>query len=262
MYLPEVFPYGLHQYLCPIAPMNITVELDGRRLDLANMCEISLPIDFSMPTERAWYIGPPRREPVRLGDWVGSTLEGGSVNFFNLYINPHAHGTHIESIGHLDHTQHIYPSVNQFFFKTYLFTCTAYESKILSLSALWESVPEDISSIVLRTLPNTLDKAHTCYSNSNPPYITAADAERLAKRGISILLTDLPSVDPERDNGTLAAHRSFWAHQLPTSPKPSLIGEFLYIPDTLPDGSYALHIQHPAMNTDAVPARIFLIPYL
>ncbi|GCD77252.1 arylformamidase [Thermaurantimonas aggregans] len=242
--------------------MNITVELDGRRLDLANMLEISLPIDFSMSKERAWYIGPPRREPVRLGDWVGSTREGGSVNFYNLTINPHAHGTHIETAGHIDHTYTVSPSVGLLFFKAFLYTASAGESGALSFSELWPSIPSDVQAIVIRTLPNTHDKAHKSYSNTHPPYIMAADAERLARKGIFILLIDLPSVDPERDNGALAAHRSFWEHQLPHSPKPALIGEFLYIPHTVPDGPYALHIQHPAMNTDAVPARIFLIPYL
>lgn len=242
--------------------MDITIELDGRRLDLAKIVEISLPIDFSMPTERAWYIGPPRREPVRLGDWVGSTRSGGSVNFYNLFINPHAHGTHIETKGHIDHTYSDSPVVNQLFFKAFLFTAAAQESGALDLSALWPSLPEDIHAIVIRTIPNPPDKAHTCYSNTNPSFLSATDAERLAKNGIFILLIDLPSVDPERDNGALAAHRSFWVHQLPDSPKPALIGEFLYIPDFLPDGCYALHIQHPAMNTDAVPARVFLISYL
>ncbi|MFN4300247.1 MAG: cyclase family protein [Thermaurantimonas sp.] len=242
--------------------MNIQIELDGRRLDLARMHEISLPIDFSMTKERAWYIGPPRREPVRLGDWVGSTREGGSVNFYNLFINPHAHGTHIETASHINHTYSISPVVNPLFLKAYLFTAAADNSGALDLLTLWPALPYDVQAIVIRTLPNSPDKVHTCYSNTNPSFLTADDAKRLANSGIFILLIDLPSVDPERDNGALAAHHSFWEHQLPHSPKPALIGEFLYIPDALPDGPYALHIQHPAMYTDAVPARVFLIPYI
>ena len=63
------------------------------------MHDLSLNFEFGRP--RAWYIEGPRREAVSLGDWVGSVEQGGSVNFFNVQLNPHAHGTHTESVGHL-----------------------------------------------------------------------------------------------------------------------------------------------------------------
>lgn len=242
--------------------MKIYVEIDGRPLDFKKACEISLPIDFTMPYERAWYIGPPKRVPVQMGSWVGSTELGGSVNFFNLLINPHAHGTHIETSWHIDHTECVQPIVNQLFYKTYLFTCKSNGDHSLDLTDLWGRLTADISSLVLRTLPNEIAKRRAKYSDTNPPYLRASDAARLALSGISVLLIDLPSIDPERDSGVLAAHREFWTHQPKDSEASALIGEFLYIPDTLLDGEYALHIQHPSMYTDAVPARIFLIPYL
>jgi hypothetical protein len=65
----------------------------------AAMHDLSLTFEFGRP--RAWYIEGPRREAVSLGDWVGSVEQGGSVNFFNVQFNPHAHGTHTESVGHL-----------------------------------------------------------------------------------------------------------------------------------------------------------------
>ena len=33
-----------------------------------------------------------RMEAVRMGDWVGDVKEGGSVNFYNVFFNPHGHG--------------------------------------------------------------------------------------------------------------------------------------------------------------------------
>ncbi|MFN3952488.1 MAG: cyclase family protein [Thermaurantimonas sp.] len=242
--------------------MSLSVYLDGRPLDIEKMSEISLPIDFSMRTERAWYIGPPVREPVRLPNWTGSTELGGSVNFYNLRINPHAHGTHIETSWHIDHTRAAQPVVHQLFYKSYLYTCSPLPDRALDLSALWQNLPDGISSVVLRTMPNDDAKYTFNYSDTHPPYLKPSDAAHLAQSGISILLIDLPSVDPERDDGALAAHRQFWDNQKSDNANAALIGEFLYIPNIITDGEYALHIQHPSMNTDAVPARIFLIPYV
>lgn len=242
--------------------MSLSIILDGRSLDLENMSEISLPIDFLMQTERAWYIGPPMRKPVKLSNWTGSTECGGSVNFYNLTINPHAHGTHIETAWHIDHTLSFQPIVKQLFHRTYLHSCSSLSDHSLDLSSLWPNLPDNISALVLRTLPNESIKCSFNYSHSNPPYLKPADAAKLAQSGISILLIDLPSIDPEFDDGVLAAHRQFWENQKSGTVHSAIIGEFLYIPDSITDGEYALHIQHPSMNSDAIPARIYLIPYL
>ena len=63
------------------------------------MFDLSIPVEFGRP--RAWYLDGPRREAVRLGEWVGDVNQGGSVNFFDVHFNPHAHGTHTESVGHV-----------------------------------------------------------------------------------------------------------------------------------------------------------------
>ncbi|MGA0302935.1 MAG: cyclase family protein, partial [Schleiferiaceae bacterium] len=78
-------------------------------LDLEFVADLSLPV---RDVPRAWYIDAPTYEPVRLGDWVGSVAEGGGVNFFNVGFNPHAHGTHTETAGHILPERH---SVHQHF---------------------------------------------------------------------------------------------------------------------------------------------------
>ncbi|MEY3712098.1 MAG: hypothetical protein RL104_881, partial [Bacteroidota bacterium] len=47
------------------------------------MFDLSIPVEFGRP--RAWYIDGPRREAVRMGDWVGDVAQGGSVNFFDVH---------------------------------------------------------------------------------------------------------------------------------------------------------------------------------
>src|SRR5699024_2246849 len=46
-----------------------------------------------------------RALPVKNGDFIGSVKEGGSVNSYNLFINPHGNGTHTECVGHINEAQ-------------------------------------------------------------------------------------------------------------------------------------------------------------
>ena len=68
--------------------------------------DLSRPIDISIPLKngnipKAFYAPDYRSSPVRTDDFVGSTKEGGFVNFFNIEVNPHGNGTHTECVGHI-----------------------------------------------------------------------------------------------------------------------------------------------------------------
>jgi arylformamidase len=34
-------------------------------------------------------------------NWIGDVNRGGTVNFRDVYFNPHGHGTHTECVGHI-----------------------------------------------------------------------------------------------------------------------------------------------------------------
>ena len=70
----------------------------------------------------------------------------------------------------------------------------------------------EVSSLVIRTLPNTTDKQARNYSGTNPPYLHHEAVEYMVECGIDHLLLDLPSVDREVDEGKLLAHRAFWQY--------------------------------------------------
>ena len=77
--------------------------------------ETDFPIDLSIgiaenQTLSAWYVTPPKMEVVRENGFLGSVAEGGDVNFRAIWFNPHGHGTHTESCGHI--TKEIF-SVNK-----------------------------------------------------------------------------------------------------------------------------------------------------
>ena len=109
-------------------------------------------------------------------------------------------------------------------------------------------------AILIRTLPNTKEKLVKQYSHSSPSYLTEEAAIYLREKGVQHLLVDLPSVDKEKDNGQLLAHRAFWDVQ-GTMRMDSTITEFIFVPNTIADGTYWLNLQIAPMENDASPSR-------
>ena len=79
--------------------------------------------------------------------------------------------------------------------------------------------------------------------------------------GVEHLLIDLPSVDKEKDDGQLLAHRAFWNH--PDNPKRgSTITEFIYVDNKVVDGTYLLNLQVAPFHNDAAPSRPVLYQFI
>jgi kynurenine formamidase len=232
-------------------------------IDPLQFYDISMPFSAQPNAARAWYIDPVKIEPVRLGDWVGSVKAGGSVNFNNIFFNPHAHGTHTECVGHISKEDFsINNNLKQFFCLATLLTVTPQkrdEDLVIDANLFEEIKKTKTEAIVIRTLPNTLSKLSTNYSNSNPPYITSEAMQLLVDFGIKHLLIDLPSVDKEQDGGALAAHHIFW--QYPDDTRlDATITEFVFVDNEIPDGVYLLNLQVAPFENDASPSRPLLFP--
>jgi arylformamidase len=68
------------------------------------------------------------------------------------------------------------------------------------------------------------------------------------------LLIDLPSVDREKDDGELLAHRAFWNY--PDNPrKNATITEFVFVKNDIKDGAYFLNLQMASFVNDASPSK-------
>lgn len=227
------------------------------------MFDLSIPVEFGRP--RAWYLDGPRREPVRLGDWVGDVAQGGSVNFFDVHFNPHAHGTHTESVGHVVHETvnavqlGIAPWMRARVVRIPVHTMLTLDELRASSAAAW-----DFDALVLATQAGNL--AERDWRQTNPPAIEPEALAWLANHGLRHLLVDLPSVDPEEDGGALAAHRAFWglppgAQRLADArwPEASLT-ELIQVPSDCPEGLYMLNLSLAPMHGDAVPSRPILFP--
>lgn len=248
--------------------MKANITHNGRHfeVDLSQPVDISIPLSATDANPIAWYIEKPVIEPVRFGDWTGKVSEGkSSTNFNNIFFNPHGHGTHTECLGHITRDFFsINESLRTFFFLAELVTLRPYVqgddhvvTKIQIQAALDGKSPE---ALIIRTLPNDADKRSRKYSNTNPPYLHESAAEFIRKSGIKHLLVDLPSVDKEKDEGKLLAHKAFWnvtdVNHLNTDARhDATITEMIFVPDSVADGSYLLNLQIASFENDASPSK-------
>lgn len=241
--------------------MITTIQIKSKKIkiDLSKPLDISMPLRASIKNANAWYIDEPKIEPVKIKEWVASVKEGADINFNNISFNPHAHGTHTESVGHITEKLHsINKCLKRFMFTAEVITVAPEvigEDKVISKAQiqylLKRKLPE---ALVIRTMPNTKDKKSRQYSHTNWPYLTEEAAHYIRQKGILHLLIDLPSVDKEKDEGQLLAHKAFWDFNGKIR-KEATITEFIYVPNKVEDGSYILNLQIAPFENDATPSK-------
>lgn len=241
--------------------MKAEINHEGSKysIDFSKPLDISIPLRGDAQNVNAWYLGHPRIEPHEEADFVGKVSLGSSVNFNDIWFNPHAHGTHTECVGHI--TEEFY-SVNQhlnrFFFLAELVTVVPElqgDDWVISKHILEVVLPKkEIQALVIRTSPNDRDKLSRQYSNTNPPYLLEDAVDYILSKGVEHLLIDLPSVDKEKDDGALKAHKAFWNYHGQLR-KQATITEFIYVPDAIEDGPYFLNLQMAPFENDASPSR-------
>jgi kynurenine formamidase len=248
--------------------INLTMSWgDGLvQADLSKGVDLSFPLTPGMNNPTAWYCGPVTMEPVKGEGFVGAVSQGGSVNFRTITFNPHGHGTHTESYGHI--APEIFPvnqSLTQFFFPAVVVTILPEpygEDLRLTTSAIaaaLRSYNAGFKAVIFRTSASHSGPMVKDYSHTNPPYLEAEAAAYLRDLGVEHLLIDLPSVDREVDGGALLAHRAFWNY--PDAPREkATITELIHVPAALADGAYLLLLMLPNMENDAAPSRPILYP--
>ncbi|WP_400076397.1 cyclase family protein [Winogradskyella sp. R77965] len=244
--------------------MIAIIQYNSRKLkvDLTQPLDISISIKGSDSNVNAWYLGAPKIQPeVFDGDTI-SVEKGASVNFNTITFNPHSHGTHTETVGHI--TKKVY-SINkylkQFFFLAEVITVAPEkqgEDYVISAKQLQFAIGnKKREALVVRTIPNTKDKKSKQYSHTNWTYFEEDAIKLLVKKGIKHLLIDLPSVDREEDGGELKGHNAFWN----TKGKLRLdatITEFIYVSNKIEDGCYMLNLQIAPFENDASPSKPIL----
>ena len=230
--------------------MNVIVTFDQQTyvVDFAQPIDISLPLQGNESNPMAWYLPPPTIQPVVVGDWIGKVSEGSSsTNFNTICFNPHADGTHTECLGHITEAFYdVNETLKQFVFFAQLVSVTPELQDngdavitLKQLKTLW--IAKGQQAFIIRTYPNSKAKKHTNYSHTNPPYLDPEAAAFLRKQGIKHLLIDLPSVDKEKDEGKLLAHKAF-----------------IYVAEDIVDDFYLLNLQIASFVNDASPSKPIL----
>jgi len=244
--------------------LKATIQYNSKKhkIDLSNPIDISMPLRASKDNVNAWYIDQPKIEPETDGVWIASVKDGACINFNNISFNPHAHGTHTECVGHITEKVHsINENLKQFFFLAEVITVAPErlngDSVISKKQIQFALGNKKRDAVVLRTIPNTKEKLSMQYSNTNPTYLLEDAAIYFREKGVKHLLIDLPSVDKEKDNCELLAHNAFWN----TKGKLRLdatITEFIFVPNTVEDGTYFLNLQIAPIENDATPSKPIL----
>jgi len=244
--------------------MITTIQYNSKKhqIDLSKPLDISIPLRASKNNVNAWYLDEPKIEPVNVDGETVSVKEGACVNFNNISFNPHAHGTHTECAGHITEEVHsINKNLKQFFFFAEVITVAPEKLNgdfVISKKQLHFAIGnKKRDAIIIRTLPNTKDKLSRQYSHTNPTYLLEEAAIYLRNKEIKHLLIDLPSVDKERDECQLLSHNAFWN----TKGKLRLdatITEFIYVPNSVKDGTYFLNLQIAPFENDASPSKPIL----
>ena len=244
--------------------MKTTITYNNRtfKIDFSKPFDISLSLRGDSKNPVAWYLDAPKISPVKSDNFIGKVTEGASTNFNTIQFNPHAHGTHTECVGHITREFH---SINETL-KTFFFTV-----KLISIEPekrgddaviTKEQIAKvfktgDAKAIVIRTLPNYLEKRTRKYSNTNPPYLEEEASKYIREAGVEHLLIDLPSVDKEKDEGKLLAHKAFWNYPKNTRFE-ATITELIYVPNKIEDGNYLLNLQIASFENDATPSKPIL----
>jgi kynurenine formamidase len=241
-----------------------TLQYNSRKLkiDLSQPLDISIPIKGGATNVNAWYIGPPKIEPELFDGNIISVAEGAAVNFNTITFNPHSHGTHTETVGHIVKEKYsINKQLKQFFFLAEVISVAPenyLKDNVISAKQLQFALGnKKREALVVRTLPNMKDKKSMQYSNTNWVYFKEDAIKLLVRKGIKHLLIDLPSVDREEDGGELRGHNAFWntSGKLRTD---ATITEFIYVPNKIKDGCYMLNLQIAPFENDASPSKPIL----
>lgn len=250
--------------------MQTTINHGGKpyTANLDQPHDLSIPLREGLQNPTCFWAPPVEVWPVVDGDFIGSTAQGGLVNFMNIKLNPHGNGTHTECVGHISTEKFtINQCLTRFHFLAKLVSVYPTRQpdgdRVIQKSQLEKLLkPGEVQAFILRTLPNDEHKLVTNYSATNPPYLHPDAVAYLVDCGIEHLLLDLPSVDREMDGGKLLSHRAFWRYGGPVDDirEKCTITELIFVENEIQDGLYLLNIQIASFELDVSPSKPVIYP--
>lgn len=240
--------------------ISITYKSESFEVDLSQPLDISIPLIPGSDAPNCFWAPHFDAVPVKSGDWIGDVNAGGGVNFKNVQINPHGNGTHTESVGHISKENVTINSVLKNFHHIAK-VISIYpqklenEDKVITRQQIVDMLGDEFpEAIIIRTMPNGIEKQKRIYSGTNPPYVDHRAIQYLVEKGIKHLLLDLPSVDREEDGGKLLSHKAFWEYPDKIDTEKT-ISELVFVDNAIPDGLYLLNLQIASFELDVSPSK-------
>jgi len=272
--------------------MQITIELLNNHYQVNtnfSWC-LAIPLAFNHQQPNHFDAVQASSKAMQAGGFIGDTEQGGSCNVNEIILNPHCNGTHTETIAHICDFSAPLSQMNSeitlpALMPSVLISITpelasqssdsyspdfSIDDRIITRAALEQTLVcyenEQCQTVIIRTLPNDLNKQTMRYSAEKsaaqqPAFFSREAILYLNERGVEHLLVDMPSIDRLHDDGLMTCHHLFWqviegAHQpSPTSLINKTITEMIYVDNHLNDGFYFINIQTPAFVSDAAPSR-------
>jgi len=271
-----------------VGALIIITVIGGRsyRCDLSKGQVIAIPLLFNAPQPNSYDLPAATANSWGQSGFIGDVRRGGSCNFDEVCLVPHCNGTHTECVGHISHERisilsipipalipttlvSVTPETASLVDEHYTPTLEEADRCITARAvktALSGADPAFTEALVIRTLPNGVEKLSMRYIEHPPPFFTREAIEFLKFMKLNHLLVDIPSLDRTFDQGLLTAHHLYWdvtegSHEVdPTSWSRKTITEFIYVASGLSDGRYLLNLQVAPFQLDAAPSRPILYP--
>ncbi len=269
--------------------MKIQLTIDGKNYQADLTQQQSIAITLNLNERQPSHFGAPRATSLTLESekFIGDTQRGGSCNVNQLTLIPHCNGTHTESVSHIvNEPMAVFDAIPQALFPSVLISikpllasqideqyipCFDAENLVITKAQLEKKLSffsdEQLTGLVIRTIPNLTEKRQACYDENNyPVYLTNDAMQYLCSRKVQHLMVDFPSVDKMYDEGKLSNHRIFWQVEADKKSmnentlKYKTITEMIFAADQLKDGFYLCNLQVSQIATDALPSRPILVP--
>jgi arylformamidase len=268
-----------------VSPLQARIAGRTFRTDSARYIDLSIPVSFQHEGLSAFGVPPASVRTVETERFIGDTRRGGSCNVREYRFTPHCHGTHTECVGHVvDQEIPVAELLGDAFIPATLVSLTLEKGGTCAESYISRKAEDDLlitrrrlveklqrlddedfhQALIIRTLPNSFAKRKRRYDSA--PYFSNEAMAEIARRKVSHLLVDVPSVDRMDDRGELSNHRLFWeapagSRDLRQARAPHrTITEFIFAPDEAHDGYYLLNLQIAPFSGDAAPSRPLIFP--
>ncbi len=276
--------------------MQVTLEHHGLKylVDSNQAKSIAIQLDFEGAQPNHFGTEKASTSVLKLGEFTGDTKQGGSCNVNSLEMIPHCNGTHTETVSHIVNEDiwvghsamdvlavAVLTTVKPVLAKEMMGVANADSYRppladgdtVITRTILQNSLANfDVkktkpAALIIRTLPNAVEKCSRAYTAENsPPFLTVEAMKLVNEIGVRHLLVDFPSVDRMYDDGLLTNHHVFWNVQEKThelsgeSWQDKTITEMVFVEEQFADGICVLNIQIPAFCSDAAPSRPVILP--